>query len=102
MSITPPTVAAEFEARFQQPPVASPHDQEMARWQQMCKELIEERERLRAELAQTKSERDEFRRALIAPFAAKEVPFAKEEALASLDERPTLHELIEELDRAEP
>jgi hypothetical protein len=93
----PPIVTAEFQARFQQPPGAS-SEKELARWQQLCREVIEEREKLRADLARLQTERDDYRRSLIAIFAKEDIPFTREEVFASLGERPTFHELIRELE----
>lgn len=95
------STSAEFEAHFHHSPAQAADENELARWRELCRELIEQREHLRQELVEVKAERDQLRKALIAPFAAKEINFTKEEVMASLDARPTIDEVIDELDRAE-
>lgn len=103
MSIAlPPTVTAEFEARFQQPPAAKIDEKELTRWQEMCRDVIEERDRLRAELEATKAERDDYRKALLKRFAQEDFSFTREEVTASRGQRPTLDEFLDELERQDP
>src|SRR6476620_7157091 len=83
--------AHEFQTRFGAPPDVQKPEAEVERWMQMCKELLEERDRLRAE-------RDELRRAVLA-LTREEIPFTREEVFASIGQKPTIRELIEELER---
>ena len=71
------------------------------KWERQCAELSEERDRLLAELAKTKSERDAYLKEVYFHFR-KEAPapsFTKEEVFAHLDDKPTIHDLIAELEQ---
>jgi hypothetical protein len=90
----PDALAAEFEARFQKAPGSQPSEVEVQRWQQLCTELMAERERLRADFAKVKAERDQYLRGLYA-LTAEDIPFTREEVFASLED------LIKELESPE-
>ena len=101
MSITSDPVATEFETRFQQPPAAKVDEKELARWKELCRAAIEERDRLRTELTEVTKERDCYRKSLIAELAKEDIPFTKEEIMACRGQHPTMDELIEELRRGD-
>jgi uncharacterized coiled-coil DUF342 family protein len=67
--------------------------------EQQCAELIEERDRLRAELAKVKSERDSYLKTVYY-YLRKEAPpltFTKEEVFAHLDDKPNVLDVIAEM-----
>jgi len=69
--------------------------------EQQCAELMEERDRLRTELAKVKSERDSYLKTVYY-YLRKEAPapdFTKEEMLACVGQEPPLEEFIAELER---
>jgi hypothetical protein len=78
---------------------------ECKKWERQCAELIEERDRLRDELAKARAERDLYGRSLfhlkckdyVPPVISKE---DQEKALAKLDNEPSILDLIAELEGA--
>jgi hypothetical protein len=68
-------------------------------WERFCKELLAERERLRAELAEIKIERDLYRKALQTTLPVEEVAFTKEDILAQRGRQPSLYKLINDLEK---
>jgi hypothetical protein len=70
-------------------------------WERLCGELLQEREQLRQELAETRAERETYLKAVYY-YLRKEASaptFTKEEVFAHLDDKPTFAELIAELER---
>ncbi len=96
---TPSTIPTELQPPPLQSTALAANDADLERWRRACSELSEERDRLSAELAQARAERDQFRRALIAAYADDIPDFTKEELMATLDAKPTIEDLIEELKR---
>ena len=74
---------------------------ECKKWEQRCAQMIEERERLRAELAKMKAECELYRKSLFRQMCKEYTPpnFTKEEMLAFVDQAPPLQEFIAELER---
>jgi hypothetical protein len=68
-------------------------------WERFCKELLAEREQMRASLEKAVRDRDLYRKALQSLLPVEEVPFTKEEVFAQRGRKPSLHELIDELQR---
>ncbi len=62
--------------------VAPKGDQEEKSWEQNCKDVTAERDRLRAEIAQLRAERDQYLKSLYA-LTRKEVTFTEGELLAA-------------------
>lgn len=93
----PPAVSAEFETRFHQPPGAEPANREVLRWQQVCKDLVEERERLRKELAEAERDKKRYLRAIHDLMEETGADFTKEEVMALVGQSPSIDELIENL-----
>jgi len=78
---------------------------ERAKWEKQCAELIEDRERLRAELAKTQAECEGYRKSLFHQMCKDYTPpnFTKKEqeaAIAHLDDKPSILDLIAELENA--
>ena len=74
---------------------------ECKKWEQRCAEVIEERDRLRAELAKTQQERDAYLKTVYY-YIRKEAPaptFTREEVFAHLDDKPTFEELVAEIEQ---
>ena len=74
---------------------------ECKKWETRCADAIAERDRLRAELTKTQQERDAYLKTVYHLMCKDYVPpeFTKEEVLAHLDDKPTFHDLIVELQR---
>ena len=71
---------------------------ELVRWQRLCKELVEERDRLRAELAETRQERDYFLD-VVYDLTGKEFSFSKEEVFSQVAaNKQSLGEFIHDLE----
>ena len=66
-------------------------------WERFCKELLAEREKIRAELQQAKHERDLYRKALQVALPVEDIPFLKEDVLGQRGKVPSLHQLISDL-----
>jgi hypothetical protein len=93
----------EFQARFGTLPGATPNPGEREQLVQMCKDLLAQRERLRADLQRVQAERDQYLKSL-AGYLAKECPrfdLDQEALFAQVVQEPTLRELIDDLERAE-
>jgi outer membrane protein TolC len=94
----------ECQARFGSVPGAEQFKAELERAMELGKELVRERDRLQGELVRAEAERDGYLRAL-ARYMAKEFPELRdidENALrAQVVQKPTLAELIAELEHAE-
>lgn len=72
-----------FAARFSQPPGTDSGDTELARWRQMCRELLEEKERTRQEIAELTQERNTLLKSLYAA-TRKDIPFTRDEVFSAL------------------
>jgi hypothetical protein len=70
-------------------------------WELRCAELSEERDRLRAELTQTRAQRDQYLKSLYYMLRKSYAPpnFTREEVFAHLDDKPTFEEIVAELER---
>jgi hypothetical protein len=78
---------------------------ECATWEKQCAELIEDRERLRAELAKAQAECEVYRKSLFHQKCKDYMPpnYTKkeqEEALVHLDDKLSILDLIAEFDNA--
>ena len=73
---------------------------ECKKWEQRCAQMIEERERLRAELAKTQAECDLYRKSLFHQLCKDYSPpnVTREEVLARLDAEPSIQEIIAEFE----
>lgn len=63
-----------------------------------CQQLTEECARLRAKLEEVDRERRDYLRALVSFMPKEEIPYTKEELLSFVGQKPTLEELIDELE----
>ena len=100
-SETFPTPISEFQAHFGAPPGALDAKAECEKWQRLCAELIVQRQRLREELAKAQADRDASVKAWLRLECENfESPYTREELFSFLDQRPTIQEVIEELERA--
>jgi hypothetical protein len=91
-------VANPFQARFGVAAGTQAPDVERQQWEQLCRELLQERDQLRAQLREMKWERD----AALDLYSAKvmeTVPATKEELLAQSFSSPSILEILEELER---
>lgn len=97
-----PTPTGEFQAHFGGPPGSVDAVAECKKWEKLCAELLAEREKLCDELAQMGRMYDACAKSLYQlKFEDYEPPvITDEEALACLDENPTLEEIIEGLTNA--
>ena len=74
-------------------------DRDSKNWQELCNDLKEERDRLHLELAKVKAERDQYLKAVYAMIPEEDIEVPdKKTVLAQLGEKPTLQELIAELE----
>jgi hypothetical protein len=91
----------EYQARFGTVPAMHDAKSELENCVQMCQDLIGERDRLRAQLAQVEAERDQYRRSLSAMLAKdyRGLALDKETVFAQMVKKPTLAEVIADLER---
>jgi hypothetical protein len=68
------------------------------KWQRLYEETRKERNRLRKELAQVKKERDTYRKAVGTLMSQEPIEFTREEAFAQIGRKPSLEDLISELE----
>jgi hypothetical protein len=90
----------EYQARFGVAPGARDTKAELERCLEMAKELIQERERLRAELARVQEERSYYYHVMnvLLQDDHKNFNMSKEEALAWVGKQQPLADLIAELE----
>src|SRR5579864_9162947 len=95
--------ANEYQARFGVAPGTRELKAELESCIQMCKELLLERERLRAELTRVQEEREDYYHALNTLLQEEHTNFTmtKEEALAQFGKQPSVAELIAELEQVQ-
>ena len=96
-----PTPTGEFQAHFGGAPGTTDLAAECKRWENLCGELLVERQLLREDLAKTQRERDQYLKSLYHLLCKDYTPpdFDKEEVLAHLDDHPTMEEIIAELEQ---
>jgi hypothetical protein len=96
-----PTPMGEFQAHFGGPPGSSDLAAECKKWENLCADLLAQREKLRAELAQMCREFDICKKSLYhLVFKNDAADFDLELALSHIDDKPTLEELIAQLEHA--
>jgi hypothetical protein len=69
------------------------------RWREFCVQLLAQRDQLREELAETERERREYLKLLLGFLPKEEIQVTDQEVLACLGQKPTLQELIAEVER---
>ena len=91
----------EFQTRFGSPPGSGNLETERQQWEQLCQELLAERDGLCEDNARLQRERDKFYRSLLAhlPPAPPEYDISLEEIKALRDQGPSLEEFIRELEQ---
>jgi hypothetical protein len=95
-----PTPTGEFQAHFGGPPGSSDLAADCKKWENLCGELLAERQRLREDLAKTQSEREQYLKSLYHLLCKDYVcPYTKEELFANAIFEPTMEEIIAELER---
>jgi hypothetical protein len=95
-----PTPTGEFQAHFGGPPGSSDVAADCKKWENLCGELLAEREKLRADLMQTRREYDVCRKSLFhLVFKDDGGGFDPALAFAHVDDKPTIEELIAGLER---
>ncbi|MFO0968164.1 MAG: hypothetical protein U0793_21620 [Gemmataceae bacterium] len=85
-----------YQARFGSSPGAGSIESERKQWDQMCRELMAERDEARAQLQRTLRERDELRDSLYR-LTHKDFEIDKDKVLSSLGQGPPLRQVIESL-----
>jgi hypothetical protein len=96
-----PTPSGEFQAHFGGPPGSSDVAADCKKWENLCGELLAEREKLRDEFTQMQREYDACRLTLFHQWCKDYKPdYDREVGFAHLDDKPTLQELIAELENA--
>ena len=97
-----PTPIGEFQAHFGDAPGSTDAIAERKKWEKLCAELLAERENLREELAQLGRMYDACAKSLYQLKFKDYTPpvITDEQALAYLNENPTLEEIIEGLTNA--
>ena len=102
MSIGNPSNASpvgEFQAHFGTPPGALDAVAECKKWEKLCGELLADRQRLTEELAKIREKCDAYQKNLYHLLCKDYKPdFDKEFAFAHLDDKPTIQELIADLE----
>lgn len=99
---TPPSARGELQSHFGTPPGSPDLAAECKRWENLCAELLAEREKLRAELALAERQVElnwearfhEWAKDYEPDFTAEDVA----EAMARIHEKPTLRDIIAELE----
>jgi hypothetical protein len=96
---TPVSPSAEFQAHFGAPPGSHSARDECEQWQRLCTALLEERARLRDELAAAKAENDANTKALYT-LLCKDFKFSltMDEVYAQVDKGTSLQQLVAELE----
>ena len=95
-----PTPTGEFQAHFGGPPSSSDPAADCKKWENLCADLLAEREKLREDLAKVQIERDQYLKSLYHVLCKDYVcPYTKEELLANAIYEPTLEEIVAELRR---
>ena len=96
-----PTPIGEFKAHFGGPPGSTDLAADCKKWENLCGELLAEREKLRAEMAKLSRESETYRKSLIHMLAKEFKPgFDVELAFAHLNDKSTIEEIIAELERS--
>ena len=100
-----PTPTGEFQAHFGGPPGSSDLAVDCKKWENLCGELIGEREKLRAELTELRRMYEACSKTLFhlkcKDWKFEFDPSAHADALAHIDDKPTVAEIITELQSAE-
>jgi hypothetical protein len=91
-------VANPFQARFGVAAGTQAPDVERQQWEQLCRELMQERDRLRTELAEVKAKCERYLIYLQAEMQNDYVP-TPEEAVALAAQQPTIQEVLADLER---
>lgn len=98
--------AQEYFARFGADPNSKDPSAELVRWQEMCQALIDERDRLRDDLADTRKMLRDANKAitsLLPPMDEETKRLANlplEEPLAMCDKEQSIEDFLAELDRS--
>lgn len=66
--------------------------------EEKCQQLTEECARLRTKLEEVERERKDYLRAVVSFLPKEEIHYSKEELLSFVGQKPTLEELIDELE----
>jgi hypothetical protein len=96
-----PTPVTEFQSSIGMPPGGTDARAECKQWERVCGELIAQREQLRTELVRVQAERDAYFKAWWKlECSTYQSPYTKDELFSFLDQKPTVQEVIDELDHA--
>jgi hypothetical protein len=95
------TPTGEFQSHFGVPPGSADAAAECKKWENLCGELLAEREMLRAEIAAIRKEYDASRNAFFQlqckTYAPNYTKADVEKANADLDNNPTVRDIVNEL-----
>ncbi len=96
---TSATPVGEFQAHFGAPPGTQDARAECEQWERLCAQLLEERARLRAELATAQAENESNLKSLAAMVCKDfKLDLTMEEVYAQIDKGTSLEQLIAELE----
>jgi hypothetical protein len=102
MSNPIPTPMGEFQAQFGSAPGSADIVAECKKWENLCADLLVQRQTLREALAKAQVARDNYQKALMRAECEHYVcPYTKEELFADAIYEPTIPELLEELEKGQ-
>ena len=94
------TPTGEYQSHFGGPPGSADAVAECKKWEDLCADLLAERRKLREDLATAQSQRDQYLKSLYHLSCKDYVcPYTKEELFANAVYKPSIEDLIAELDR---
>ena len=100
-----PTTTGEFQAHFGGPPNGNDVSADCKKWEQLCGELLCEREKLRAELRETSRQLEACAQTLFRMQCKDYKPtFTKADvdaAFAKINEKPSVQDIVTELATAQ-
>jgi hypothetical protein len=92
--------AIEFQTHFGAPPGSPDVRSDCEKWERLCAQLLQERERLLAELARTRAQNAADLRSLAAVLSENpEFNLSMEEVYAQVDRESSLETIIAEMER---
>src|SRR4051794_34746469 len=93
------SAAQLYQNRFGTGPGNGQVDEERLHWEQLCKELLEERERLRAENVRLMSDISCYEKTVARLMPVREFDISDEEFHALLGQKETIQDVINEFEK---